>query len=57
MNNNNESKKRLFEFINQRSKEYKANTSKERMIIDYIAGQTDSYFLRELYLISAIFLT
>jgi len=43
----NESKNRLYEYINQRSEEYKANTSKKRMIIDYIAGQTDSYFLRE----------
>lgn len=44
---NNESKKRLYEFVNQRSKEYKENTSNKRMIIDYIAGQTDHYFLRE----------
>ena len=44
---NNESKNRLYEFINQRSKEYKETTSKKRMIIDYMAGQTDSYFLRE----------
>lgn len=43
----NDSKKELFKFIEQRSKEYKKNTSKKRMIIDYISGQTDSYFLRE----------
>lgn len=43
----NKSKKKLFNFINERSKEYIENTSKKRMIIDYIAGQTDSYFLRE----------
>lgn len=44
---NNESKKKLFKYINERSKEYIENTSKKRMIIDYMAGQTDSYFLRE----------
>ncbi len=43
----NESKKKLFEFINARSEEYKQTTPNKRMIIDYIAGQTDSYFLRE----------
>lgn len=44
---NNESKKRLYEFVNARSKEYIENTSNKRMIIDYMAGQTDTYFLRE----------
>ena len=44
---NNESKDRLYEYINQRSKEYKRNTSNKRIIIDYMAGQTDSFFLRE----------
>lgn len=44
---NNESKKRLYEFVNGRSKEYIENTSKKRMVIDYMSGQTDSYFLRE----------
>ena len=43
----NESKSELLQFINKRSIEYKENTSKRRMIIDYISGQTDSYFLRE----------
>ena len=43
----NDSKKKLYEFINARSKIYMKNTSKERMIIDYISGQTDSYFLNE----------
>ena len=46
-NLNSKSKKRLIEFIKERSTEYKENTCKKRMIIDYIAGQTDSYFLRE----------
>ena len=43
----NVSKTKLYEFINARSKEYKENTSKERMIIDYMSGHTDSYFLNE----------
>ena len=43
----NDSKNKLYEFINLRSKEYIESTSKERMIIDYISGQTDSYFLNE----------
>lgn len=43
----NDSKNKLYEFINSRSKEYREHTSKERMIIDYISGQTDSYFLNE----------
>ena len=42
-----ESKKKLYKYINDRSKEYIENTSKQRMVIDYMAGQTDSYFLRE----------
>ena len=41
------SKDKLYEFINSRSKEYKESTSKKRMIIDYMAGQTDTYFLNE----------
>ncbi len=44
---NNDSKSRLYEFINERSEEYRKNTNNQRMIIDYIAGQTDNYFLRE----------
>jgi len=43
----NESKKRLYEFVNERDEKYLENTSKKRMFIDYIAGQTDHYFLRE----------
>lgn len=43
----NKSKDRLYEFINERSNEYKESTNKKRMIIDYMAGQTDHYFLRE----------
>ena len=44
---NNESKNKLYEFINLRSKEYMESTSKQRMIIDYMSGQTDNYFLNE----------
>ena len=46
-NDNNESKNRLFEFVNSRTNEYRENTSNKRMIIDYMAGQTDNYFLNE----------
>lgn len=44
---NNESKKRLYEFVNARSKEYEESTTNKRKIIDYMSGQTDHYFLRE----------
>ena len=46
-NDENASKKSFFEFINEQSVSYRKNTSKKRMIIDYMAGQTDHYFLRE----------
>lgn len=41
------SEKNLYEYINVRSDEYKKNTNVKRMVIDYIAGQTDKFFLRE----------
>lgn len=41
------SSKRLYEFVNSRSEEYKENTNVKRMIIDYMAGQTDKFFLKE----------
>lgn len=41
------SEKILYHFINSRSKEYKENTDVRRIVIDYIAGQTDKFFLRE----------
>lgn len=44
---NNLSKDNLLKFINEKSEEYKQKTSTKRMIIDYMAGQTDSFFLRE----------
>ena len=41
------SQRNLYEYINCRSKEYKNNTDVKRIVIDYIAGQTDKFFLRE----------
>jgi len=41
------SEKNLYEYINMKSDEYKKNTNVKRMVIDYIAGQTDKFFLRE----------
>lgn len=46
-NEQNKSKERLYEFIDSRSQEYIDKTNKKRIIIDYMAGQTDHYFLRE----------
>ena len=43
---NNLSKENLIKFINEKSDEYRQKTSTKRMIIDYMAGQTDSFFLR-----------
>jgi len=37
----------LYEFVEMSSNEYKKNTSNKRMIIDYISGQTDKFFLKE----------
>ena len=41
------SEKTLYHFINSRSKEYKEKTELKRIVVDYIAGQTDNFFLRE----------
>lgn len=41
------SDKNLYYFINTRTEEYKNNTDIKRIIIDYISGQTDKYFLKE----------
>lgn len=41
------SEKRLYEFVNSRSEQYKQNTDVKRIVIDYMAGQTDKFFLRE----------
>ena len=41
------SDKTLFEFINNKTDEYKEKTDIRRIIIDYISGQTDKFFLKE----------
>ncbi len=41
------SEKNLYEYVNLKSDEYKNNTNVKRIVIDYIAGQTDKFFLRE----------
>ena len=45
--NNNLSDKLLFKFVNGCSEEYKKNTDIRRIVIDYISGQTDKFFLNE----------
>jgi len=42
-----DSEKNLYSFINTKSEEYRKNTDTRRMIIDYISGQTDKFFLKE----------
>ena len=34
-------------FLNKMSEEYKKNTSNERIVIDYISGMTDDFFVNE----------
>lgn len=41
-------------FLNKMTKEYKNNNSKERIIIDYIAGMTDNYFINEFEILKKI---
>ena len=41
------SEKLLFSFINDRTEKYKEKTDIRRIIIDYISGQTDKFFLKE----------
>ena len=43
----NNSDKIFYEFLNNKTREYLKNTDKRRIIIDYIAGQTDKFFLSE----------
>ena len=47
MQDMNSSEINLYSFINNKSDEYKQNTDIKRIIIDYISGQTDKYFLKE----------
>ena len=41
------SEKNLYEFINNRTEKYKKMTDIKRIIIDYISGETDKFFLKE----------
>ena len=41
------SEKNLYSFINDRTEEYKKSTDIKRIVIDYISGQTDKFFLKE----------
>ena len=45
---NNKDSKIINEFLKDQSEEYKANTNKKRIVIDYIAGMTDTYFDNEI---------
>lgn len=45
--NNNEESPIIKSYLNNMSKEYKDNNTNERIVIDYIAGMTDDYFLSE----------
>ena len=45
---NNLEKEDIFKFyLNDMDSSYKQNNSTERIVIDYIAGMTDSYFINE----------
>lgn len=37
----------LYNFVNNKSEEYKRDTDIRRIVIDYISGQTDKFFLKE----------
>lgn len=42
-----DSEKVFYSFLNDKTYEYLSNTNPKRIIIDYIAGQTDKFFLSE----------
>lgn len=44
---NNEASPIVYSYLNNMSEEYKSNTNKVRIVIDYIAGMTDSFLIRE----------
>ena len=48
LENNNEDSKIVNEFLKDQSEEYKENTNNKRIVIDYIAGMTDTYFNNEI---------
>ena len=37
----------FFDFINSKSSEYLESTNVKRIVIDYMSGQTDNFFLKE----------
>ncbi len=41
------SDKNLYSFVNSKKKEYREKTDVKRIVIDYISGQTDNFFLKE----------
>ena len=41
------SDKLLYNFVNNKSQEYKDKTDIRRIVIDYISGQTDKFFIKE----------
>ena len=41
------SDKSLYDFVNERTEEYRNKTDIRRIVIDYMSGQTDKYFLKE----------
>ena len=45
--NNNQSSPIIYSYLNNMHDTYKINNTKERIVIDYIAGMTDDYFLSE----------
>lgn len=46
--NNNDKKSSIYQvFLKEMNVKYKENTTKERMVIDYLAGMTDEYFINE----------
>lgn len=51
--NNNETSPIIYSYLRNMNKEYRENNTKERIVIDYIAGMTDDYFLKEYERISS----
>lgn len=47
LENNNSKSSIYYNFIDNMSEEYLLNTTYPRMVIDYIAGMTDDYFIKE----------
>ena len=47
LENKNQIDNGLYTFIKERTEEYKKNTHIKRIVIDYISGQTDKFFLKE----------